>query len=245
MTNFLLIHGAWHGAWCWDALVCALERRGHHARAIDLPGGGADTMPASGVTLASCAQRIASALEAFDGKVWLAGHSLAGAAIAQASDLAPGRIEALVYVAASMPLDGQSHLDALGAARSLALDNMHVDEETGYAILPEQYRAMSFYNACTPEVTEAALSSLRPGQALGPAIEPVHLSPERSGTVPRFYVECLRDNAIPLSAQRRMQAAQPVTGAASLDTDHSPFLSAPEDLAAILDGFLRQLHGAA
>jgi len=37
MTTFALIHGAWHGAWCWEPLIPELERRGHRAVAVDLP----------------------------------------------------------------------------------------------------------------------------------------------------------------------------------------------------------------
>ena len=45
MSQFLLVHGAFHGAWCWRKTVAELERRGHRAKAIDLPGQGEDRTP--------------------------------------------------------------------------------------------------------------------------------------------------------------------------------------------------------
>ena len=58
MATFLLVHGAWHGAWCWEKVVVALEAAGHRAIAIDLPGHGDDPTPPENVTLASYSQAI-------------------------------------------------------------------------------------------------------------------------------------------------------------------------------------------
>ena len=61
MADFLLIHGSGHGAWCWRGVLAILEARGHAARAIDLPGLGADTTPPGEVTLASTVDAIGAA----------------------------------------------------------------------------------------------------------------------------------------------------------------------------------------
>ena len=58
MTQFLLVHGAFHGAWCWQKLVAELEKRGHRAKAIDLPGQGADQTPLKEVTLDTMVDKI-------------------------------------------------------------------------------------------------------------------------------------------------------------------------------------------
>src|SRR4029077_15910029 len=75
MATFALVHGAWHGGWCWDRLIPALEARGHHAVAVDLP-----TEDWS----AGCAEYAAIALDALRGAdedVVVVGHSLAGLTI--------------------------------------------------------------------------------------------------------------------------------------------------------------------
>jgi alpha-beta hydrolase superfamily lysophospholipase len=57
MARFVLVHGAFHGAWTWRRTVAELEKRGHQAEAIDLPGQGDDTTPRAKVTLESKAER--------------------------------------------------------------------------------------------------------------------------------------------------------------------------------------------
>ena len=57
MSDFLLIHGSCHGAWCWDDLIPELEALGHTARAIDLPSHGADKTPVAEVSLDSLRPR--------------------------------------------------------------------------------------------------------------------------------------------------------------------------------------------
>ena len=58
MSQFLLVHGAFHGAWCWRKTVAELEKRGHRAKAIDLPGQGEDRTPLKEVTLDTMVDRI-------------------------------------------------------------------------------------------------------------------------------------------------------------------------------------------
>jgi pimeloyl-ACP methyl ester carboxylesterase len=240
MAEFVLVHGAWHGGWCWDELIPRLERLGHRARALDLPGAGADRTPAAEVTLEACARRVAEAVEAAPGKVWLVGHSMGGASITQAAEMVPDRLEGLVYVSAGLPLDGQSFLDAAnGDGRDRVQEVMVVDPATGCGAIPPEHAPGCFYNLCSPAQVARAQAMLTQWQPLAPAATPVALSPARGGRVARFYVECLQDNAIGIATQRRMHAAAGVRGLATLDADHSPFWSRPDELAQALDGFVR------
>jgi len=237
MAQFLLVHGAWHGAWCWERLIPALEALGHGAGAIDLPGGSADHPLDPDVSLAACVERVAAATADMDGQVWLVGHSLGGTTVAQACEVVAERVAGAVYLAASMPVDGQSHLDALGSqAGSLAFDTMVIDPARG-AHIPAEHRAACFYEGCAAADATAALARLAEWQPLGPAVTPVQLTPDRAGKVPRYYIECLRDRAVTLASQRRMQQAAALAGAATLDTCHSPFLAVPDALAALLAAF--------
>ena len=76
MTQFLLVHGAFHGAWCWRKTVAELEKRGHRAKAIDLPGQGDDHTPLANVTLDTMVDKIIAEMADLPGKVVLVGHSL-------------------------------------------------------------------------------------------------------------------------------------------------------------------------
>jgi pimeloyl-ACP methyl ester carboxylesterase len=73
MSQFLLVHGAFHGAWCWRKTVAELEKRGHRAKAIDLPGQGEDRTPLKEVTLDTMVDRIIAEMADLPGQVvWLA-----------------------------------------------------------------------------------------------------------------------------------------------------------------------------
>jgi pimeloyl-ACP methyl ester carboxylesterase len=76
--------------------------------------------------------------------------------------------------------------------------------------------------------------SLLAPEAVGPLTTPIHTSAANYGRVPRAYIECRRDRAISLSEQRRMVKAMPCQRIMSMDTDHSPFFSAPDELTAHL-----------
>ena len=60
---------------------------------------------------------------------------------------------------------------------------------------------------------------------------PLRLSEDRFGKVPRAYIECLRDNAVPIALQRRMQSRLPCSAVFTIDTDHCPFFSSPGGVA--------------
>ena len=108
MARFVLVHGAFGGAWCWEPIVAPLEAAGHSVEAIDLPGSGDDPTPAGEVTLDAYAERICSVLGEREEPAILVGHSAGGMAITQAAARCPQRIVGLAYVAAFLPQDGQS-----------------------------------------------------------------------------------------------------------------------------------------
>ncbi|HTW88989.1 MAG TPA: alpha/beta fold hydrolase [Candidatus Binataceae bacterium] len=107
--TFVLVHGAWHGGWCWRAVMSELERQGDRTLAPDLPGHCANPMDHAQVTLASYVDYIARFIEDRDLKdVVLAGHSLGGLTIAGVAEKIPRRLKRVVFVAAMVIIDGQS-----------------------------------------------------------------------------------------------------------------------------------------
>jgi pimeloyl-ACP methyl ester carboxylesterase len=110
MSRFLLVHGAFGGAWCWEPVIPGLRAAGHDAQAIDLPGAGQDPTPLGEVSLAGYAQRICAA-PADGPPALLTGQSMGGMAITQAAALCPERIAGLVYVSAFLPPAGQSLIE--------------------------------------------------------------------------------------------------------------------------------------
>ena len=81
MARFVLVHGAFGGAWCWEPVVAALEAAGHTVEALDLPGGGDDRTPVEEITLESCAGRVREVLDSRPEPAVLVGLSMGGVVV--------------------------------------------------------------------------------------------------------------------------------------------------------------------
>lgn len=234
MAAFLLVHGAWHGAWCWQKTVDALKSQGHTASAIDLPGHGKDATPRAIVTIESYVARIGEALDAMGGKPILVGHSMGGIAISAAAQAHAHKISRLIYMTAFLPRDGESLLTIEGRNPTPAVPPaLVVDEASGTATLQSDKIVPLFYHDCSVEDQRWATSMLTP-QALAPLGTPLTLTKDKFGSVPRSYVACTDDRAISIFMQRDMITASGVEKVLELDASHSPFLSKASELAALL-----------
>ena len=116
MGTFLLIHGAWQGAWAWQRLTPLLEAAGHTAIAVDLPGDGSDDTTPENVTTMLYAEHVAELIEASEPPVIVVGHSMGGTVASQVSELCPDQIAIAVYLCAFLLPDGESIVDFYGRA---------------------------------------------------------------------------------------------------------------------------------
>lgn len=231
MASYVLIHGAWHGAWAWDHVRPILEAAGHRVVAPDLPGLGDDTTPLPQVTLKAYADVVAAAIAAAGEPVVLVGHSMGGLAITQAAELDPRGIARLVYVCAFMIRDGETLLQhALNDPGTDVPRFFRFSDDQSIVTVDPDGVVPCFYADCPPEVAERARPRLRP-QALGPFMAPLSAAAGRWKQVPRTYIECTQDRAISLAKQREMHGAEPPEQVITMETGHSPFFSAPEALA--------------
>jgi pimeloyl-ACP methyl ester carboxylesterase len=221
----VLVHGAWHGAWCFAALQDALDRRGVPSYAVDLPGHGASTLPLS--DMHGDARHVAEVLAAIGRPAVVVGHSYGGAVITQAAAL--HETHHLVYLAAFALEAGESiaSFNASGPRYEVRINHTVQRHEDGTStlVLPDAIQAL--YGDCPPEAVSAAAARLG-RQPLVTFAQAVDATP----TVPRTYVTCLRDEAIHPDQQRVM--AQRCGREVVLDTDHSPFLSATDAVADLL-----------
>ena len=111
MARFVLVHGAFSGAWIWGPLIDDLKAAGHSVDAFDLPDLGDDDTPVSEVTLDGCAVRLGEVLATNSEPAIVVGNSMGGVIATQGAARCPERVAALVYVSAFLPKDGQSLLD--------------------------------------------------------------------------------------------------------------------------------------
>lgn len=234
MATFVLVSGSWHAGWCFERIAPLLEANGHSVAAPDLLGMGPDETPLAKVTLAGWARQVADVVAAQAEPAILLGHSRGGIVVSAAAELVPERIRRLVYLAAMLVPSGESlHSYAATLKRDMPPPTMTLRDD-GTSVVPEEAVGPHFYGTTAPEWVERAKSLLTP-EPRTPLATPLELTPERFGSVPRAYIECLRDRAISPGMQRQMHAAMPCDPVVALDTDHSPFYSAPELLVEALE----------
>jgi pimeloyl-ACP methyl ester carboxylesterase len=224
MSELLLIHGTCHGAWCFDLLIPELAALGIIARAIDLPG-----RDGSPTTLDAYAQAI---LAAASPDTILVGHSAGGFAITAAAEADPTRFRGLVYLCAYLPAPGQSLADMRRAGPSQPLmPAIRMAEDRQSFTIDPTFAQNAFYQDCPADITATAIARLCP-QPVTPQQTP--LWPKAAPTLPRHYVVCAQDQTIPPDYETRMAGALPPERVHTLASGHSPFLSMPNTLAALL-----------
>ena len=241
MANYVLVHGSAHGSWCWERVVPLLRDLGHTVTAVDLPGNGHDDASLADITLETYAEFLCNVLDAQDGPSVLVGHSLGGISISRTAELRPDRVAVLVYLTAALLEDGVTFLASVSGEpydEHRALEtrpSWNLSEDRSHVIYKPELAQHRFYNDCTEEDVAWAKSMLVP-QPVGPLVSPLRITDANYGRVPRVYVECALDNAVTPEWAREMYTALPCAEVITMPTGHSPFLSAPEELAGHLDG---------
>jgi pimeloyl-ACP methyl ester carboxylesterase len=232
--NFLLVHGAWHGAWCWYKVIPELQALGHAATAIDLPGHGVDRTPTADVTLDRWVARVGEALEAIDGPVVLVGHSMGGVVITAAAEKYAERIAGLVYLTAIVLRPGESMMDnPVKASPREFMAGFEPSADGASIRFREELLREAFYADCSEADVTLARLCLVP-QASSIMRAPVHATGARWGAIPRSYVSCRDDRALTLDGQREMLERVGFTRVVDMEGSHSPFFSRPAELAARL-----------
>jgi pimeloyl-ACP methyl ester carboxylesterase len=212
----VLVHGLWHGAWCWDGVRAALADRGVDSVAVDLPL----------TDLADDVRVTREALDALGRPAVLVGHSYGGAVVTAAGT--HPAVRELVYVAAFPLDDGESvgrvlpdlPQTRLGEAMRVDGDTVDVDRDLGTRLL---------YGDASPEVAAAAMARLRPvGRRLfrGTPAEVAWRA------VPSTYAVCADDEAVHPELQRAL--ARRATRSLEWPGGHVPLVTRPELVAGLV-----------
>jgi pimeloyl-ACP methyl ester carboxylesterase len=212
MGEIVLVHGAWHGPWCWDLTIKALESQGVVASAVELPLSG----------IYDDAHVVRAAVEAAGSGSVICGHSYGGVVVDLALE-GVSEIAAVVYLAAFIN-DGKG---AVGEMDIPLIGAIRFDGEW-CSIDPERVHDL-FYLDSGQAVTDTIAPRLRPMKLDAAAFtgEPPQ-RPKANST----YIVCTEDKAVPVQVQRRMAAN--CDEIVEMPTDHSPFLTRPDQLADLL-----------
>jgi pimeloyl-ACP methyl ester carboxylesterase len=235
-SPILLIHGAWHGAWCWAGVTPLLEAAGRQAVAIDMTSLGLDRTPAAQATFQGDVDRIVGALAKLERPAVLVGHGFTGVVISAAAEQAPEKVRHLVYLSAYLPANGESAREMnVHNPLSQVIQAIKGPPEDGAIDLDHQRAMAVFYNDTPPELAVAAAMRLRP-QPVATFSGKSALSEPRWGRIPKTFIRCTKDHVVTPAFADWMIARHPELVVKTLDADHSPFLGHPEALSALLAG---------
>jgi pimeloyl-ACP methyl ester carboxylesterase len=219
----VLVHGAWHGAWCWTPVIEQLDLQGVAARAVDLP-----SVRAHDATLHDDADEVRRLLDTVDAPVVLVGHSYAGAVITDAG--AHEAVRDLIYISAFVLDDGETvqENNLRGGEGGSVLDEA-VRLDGDVLTIDPSLAVAAFYHDCDPETARSATNSLRPQSLASFGGSPRAIAWHDK---PAVYAVCTDDRAVHPDLQR--SNARRVSTAVEWPTSHSPFVSRPGLVAELI-----------
>jgi pimeloyl-ACP methyl ester carboxylesterase len=266
-----MIHGSWHGAWCFKPVENLLTNNGFRVFALDLPGHGLDAQfpssyltgnlnpndvsPVAGITLDDYTEAAMQTILALrgGGPLIVLGHSLGGIVVNEVGErLGPEIIKHMVYLTAFMTPARKTGNDIIGlcAQNGGRVSSLLVGPigTIGAARLNPNstdpaYQALTadtFYNDVPAEQLPAIFNMLTPDDPAAPSTATTSITQNRWGKIPRTFIRCTLDQAIPLAVQNALIAAADAftpgnpTQIHTLRSSHSAFLSMPQQLASVL-----------
>ncbi len=224
--GIVLVHGAWHGGWCWDAVVKGLAALGHVAVAPTLTGLAEREKELNAqTTLATHVADVVEAAAQFD-RVVLVGHSYAGLVITQAVDPLGKKLERLVYLDAFLPAVGQSGFDLMKKAYG---DHWKEKAAGGLSVPPMlSAKAMGVLDEKQAKAVDARLTP----HPLATFEAKVQFDEAAWKAVPRTYLRCAKYAGFGPTAERAKTLGLDVV---QLDAGHDAMLAAPGALVAAID----------
>jgi pimeloyl-ACP methyl ester carboxylesterase len=226
VTTFALVHGSWHGAWCWERQAPLLERAGHDVIAMDLPIDDPTT------TCDDYADVVCAALDGCGKDVVVVGHSFGGMVLPLVAARRP--VRHLVYVCAYAPEIGRSLNDQLSddpeSFNPAAYEGFRRDAQGRSVWFDNTVAREMMYADCDDSIVEAAINRLRPHSTYPNKLV---CSLTEFPSVPCTAVICTDDRLIRRTFAKRI-ADRLGANVIELPGSHSPFYSRPQELAEVL-----------
>jgi pimeloyl-ACP methyl ester carboxylesterase len=233
---FVLVHGAWHGGWCWHGVAAILRARGHRVTAPTLTGlGERSHLISREIDLSTFVTDIENHITFEDlSDVVLVGHSFAGTVIGAAADRLAGRVRRLIYLDSLLLEDGETPMSRL--PDDVAAERLRLAEESsgGLSLPPPPASAFGIVDP----LQQARVDSRLTPHPLGAYLSSLPFSGAQGDPVPADYIVCSDPLYAPLgsSRDRARDAGWPIH---DLPTGHDAMIIAPEALAHLLEAIAR------
>ena len=239
MTTYVLVHGSWHGGWCWNRVAPLLRSAGADVYTPTLTGMGerahlAPHLDPKSINLDLHQQDVLQTLVYQNLEdVILVGHAYAGMVITGVAELCPERLACLVYVNGVVPLDGESMVDQIEVVRAgpfvdWVKDQIQRDE--GFLPIPAPRPEVGRRWGITDPDDLAWVGSLVTPQPAAAFAQPVRLGNPDGAAVPRCFIGS--SEAGFESVAQRAESAD--WGVYHIDSGHDPMITNPREVADIL-----------
>ena len=228
--TFVLVHGGFHGGWCWREVARGLRARGHEVFTPTQTGlGERSHLLSKDITLDTFIEDINQVLRFED--LWdvvLVGHSFGGNSVSGVADRMPERIRLLVYLDAIMLEGGQSMFDSL--PKEVVATRLKAAEASGgLSVAPPAAAAFNIDNAKQAREVEARLTP----HPLGAYTSPLNLAHPVGNGLPAVYVRCTQPLFATLQPAREWVKANGMR-TVDIKTGHDAMISAPKLLTELL-----------
>lgn len=236
MLTYILVHGALLSSSAWLPVQTNLQLKGNNVVTVDVPGRDEDGFAPSDVTLKSAASRVCQIASYQKGKVILVGHSQGGAVITQAVNECASHIAALAYVAAVVPKSGEQVFQLLSDQDNANFDKIAtLDANSGLYKINYQgpIKEMFMADASNEQATHAINNMVPEPAKIGGDV--LSYNEDTFNKIPKYYIRTSQDQIISPETQAKYLARTKFKHVYTMNTGHSPFISAAPELANILN----------
>jgi pimeloyl-ACP methyl ester carboxylesterase len=234
-STYVLVHGAWHGGWCWDAVAQILRSHGHRVFAPTLSGLGERAhLVSPEIDLRVFIQDVVDVLEQHDlSEVILVGHSFGGVTLVGAADRVPQRIRQLVFLDAVVLSAGETAFSRLAPEIVAARTKLAMETGNGLTIPVPPASAFGVFEADQVALLERHCTP----HPLKTFDDPMVLKGPPGGGLPKVYIQCVDPVYEPLQSSRDFVKTQKDWAWDEIATGHDAMISAPDALAEKLLAF--------
>jgi pimeloyl-ACP methyl ester carboxylesterase len=232
MTTFVLVHGSWHDGSAWEPVIEHLEAKGHQAFAPTIAGHGKGVN--KNVNHAQCTQSIVDYIVDQDlTGIVLLGHSFSGTIVAKVAEAISDRIRRLIFFNAFVLNDGESLRDNIPPSSQASSDELARESDNNTVMIPFEIWREAFLNDADISVAESSYAQLSP-EPYQPWIDKLNLQKFYSLSIPKSYLYCTEDNALPQGEwgwHPRMSSRLGVFRFVQMSGSHEVMFSNPGGLA--------------
>ena len=239
MNALLLVHGGWFDGHCWEPILPFLKDFGIDVHTISLPGSGKGATSAFRASMGANAKAICAKLREIDAPTTLLGHSMGGYSISAAGERSPELVSDMIYLSAWVPPATGASMYRFDQKHGAVITGPLVEPATSWKLLRGEIDldpklGAEFLCQLAPEAARIPLFAHASGQPIRPGLSKVPWTAERLGRIPKCYIECTEDLAIPLAGQRLFQQNASFEKVVRIQSDHCPFVSSPEALSKVI-----------